>query len=108
MIRVAITIPDETVKGAEMSLGVWAVSPERFADFVDEFVLPDSFTTLGGTVAVTADWHAVDAFDRAETFRYVAQRYLEQEYGPLLVPFTVEIDGATAPDDPALPASTVF
>lgn len=108
MIRVAVSIPDETLKGAEMSVGLWAVSSEQFADFVDGFVLPDSFTTLGGTVAVTADWHSRDSFDRAETFRYVAQRYLEQEYGPLLGPFTVEMEGVVAPNDPSLPASTVF
>lgn len=108
MIRVRVAVPDAEVVGAEIGLGQWMVSDENFADFVDDYELPDSFTTLGGTVAVVADWRNPDGFSRAEMFRYVAEAWLEQEYGPILQPFTVDIDGVDLGDEESLPADTVF
>lgn len=108
MIKVRVAISDGDVVGAEIGLGQWMVSDKNFADFVDTYEPPESFTTLGGTVAVVSDWRSPDPFARAETFRYVAEAWLEQEYGPILQPFTVDIDGVDADDDESLPADTVF
>lgn len=108
MIRVRVGVPDGFVVGAEMAIGQWVVSDERFAAYMDDFTLPDGFVTLGGTVAVTADWRSADPFDRAETFRYVAEKWLEEEYGPILAPFVVEMVGVEYPHDPSLPPDTVF
>lgn len=108
MIKVRVATADGEVVGAEIGVGQWMVSDENFADFVDTYEPPESFTTLGGTVAVVADWRSRDRFARAETFRHVAEAWLEQEYGPILRPFTVDIEGVDSEDDESLPADTVF
>ena len=108
MISIKVSCLDGSVSGAEIRAGSWVTAPEEFADFFDEFVLPESFTVLGGTVSVESNWYSSESFERAEMFIKVAQRYLDREFSPLMSPITVDMVGVEPLKPEVVPAGTVF
>lgn len=108
MISIKVTNAGESVSGAEMSKGTWVVAPERFAEFFEMAQLPESFTALGGTVAIVSDWMSEDDFTRVSMFERVAQNYFDEKFGGLSSPITVDARGMMPLDENVAPENAVF
>ena len=107
MITLRVSSQSGSVAGTEIAAGEWIVSSEEFADFMDVTAIPPYLTILGGTISVDADWKSAETYVRAETFNWVANRFLDEREG-LNGSRQVVMSGVTYPPADDLPAETVF
>jgi len=107
VITLRVSSQSGSVAGTEIAAGEWIVSSEEFADFMDLTAIPPSLTILGGTIGFTADWQSAETYVRAETFSWVANRFLDEREG-LNGSRDVVMSGVTYPPADDLPAETVF
>lgn len=108
MISIKVSNAKESVTGAEISKGTWVVAPQDFAEYFEMADLPESFTTLGGTVAVVSDWMSYDDFTRVSMFERVAQNYFAEKSNGLSAPIVVDVKGMEPFEENVAPENAVF
>lgn len=107
MISIKAESSAHTVIAVEKEVGNWVCMPEQFADFFDQTPVPSQFSTLGGTLLVSADWRSSDPFTRF----YCAQWVIEQYFDSLVAipqPVTMDVLGLPEASETQDEAELVF